>query len=288
MAALMPAVTFLKKQGVPHIFSVLIPYLSVLVFLVLIIFPLVPFITTQTKSLFTDFPGFINQAASNLGIQLDAQTVQNAVAGEFNNIGRNAVSLTTKVFGGLFSMLTVLIVSFYMLLYHESFKRSVARLFHPNEQRHVMDTLNKINEKLGAWLRGQLLLCIVIGTMTWIALSLLGMPFALPLAVIAGILEAVPTLGPILSSVPAIIVALTVNPTMALIIVATYILIQLVENNLLVPKIMQRAVGLNPVIVIIGIMVGANLMGIAGALLSIPFISFVIVLFKSISETAEK
>jgi len=288
MAALMPAVKWFRGQGVPHIFSVLIPYLTVIVFLILIILPLIPFVATQVQSLITDLPDFINEAAMNVGINIDAGTIQDTVARESESIGRNAVSLTTKVFGGIFATLTVMIVSFYMLFYQEGFKRSVASLFHKNDQEHVIETMNKINDKLGAWLRGQFVLCFAIGLLTYIVLTLLGVPFALPLALIAALFEVVPTLGPILAAVPAIIVALTFNPPLAIAVAIAYFVIQMLENNLLVPKIMERAVGLNPVIVIIGVMVGASLMGVPGALLSIPFISFIIVLFKSLNEVREK
>jgi predicted PurR-regulated permease PerM len=125
-------------------------------------------------------------------------------------------------------------------------------------------------------------LCLAIGSISWLALTVLGVPFALPLAMIAGILEAIPTLGPILAAIPAAIVALTISPQMALVVVFTYWLIQMLENQLLVPKIMQRAVGLNPVIVIIGVTIGANLMGAVGALLAIPFISLIIVIYNSV------
>lgn len=124
--------------------------------------------------------------------------------------------------------------------------------------------------------------------MTFIALSILGLPFALPLAVLAGLLEAIPTLGPTLAAVPAVIVALTVSPSLAVLVIITYIVIQTLENNVLVPKIMQRAVGLNPVIVILGVMVGANLMGVVGALLSIPFLSFILVLYTSLEKKFDK
>jgi predicted PurR-regulated permease PerM len=288
MAALMPAVKWFKGQGVPHIFAVLIPYLTVIVFLILIILPLIPFVASQIQSLVTDLPDFINEAALNVGINIDANTIQETVARESNSIGRNAVSLTTKVFGGIFATLTVMIVSFYMLYYQEGFKRSVASLFHKNDQEHVIETMNKINDKLGAWLRGQFVLCVAIGVLTYIVLTLLGVPFALPLALIAALFEVVPTLGPILSAVPAIIVALTFNPPLAIVVAAAYFIIQMLENNLLVPKIMQRAVGLNPVVVIVGVMVGASLLGIPGALLSIPFISFIMVLFKSLNEVKAK
>jgi predicted PurR-regulated permease PerM len=161
-------------------------------------------------------------------------------------------------------------------------------MFHKERHEMVFRTLGQIDEKLGAWLRGQLVLSATIGVVTFLALTILGVPYALPLAVLAGVLEVIPTLGPTLAAIPAVIVALTITPSLALIVIITYVIIQMLENNFLVPKIMQKAVGLNPVIVIIGVMVGANLMGVTGALLSIPFISFLVVLFSSIQKNFEE
>ena len=136
-------------------------------------------------------------------------------------------------------------------------------------------------------MRGQLLLMLAIGLATFLGLILLGIPYALPLAILAGLLEIIPTLGPILAAVPAVIIALTISPGMAIVVVGLYIVIQMLENNILVPKIMQRAVGLNPVIVIIGVVIGANLLGVAGALLSIPFIALLAVLYRGFSSSSE-
>jgi predicted PurR-regulated permease PerM len=180
--------------------------------------------------------------------------------------------------------MAIFIVSFYLLMYYEEFKRLFARLFRHDTRASVLATLDTINEKLGAWLRGQIFLMFFIGLMSWIALTIFGVPYALPLALLSGLLEIVPTLGPILSAVPAVIVAITVSPTLAITVILTFIVIQMIENNLLVPKVMQKAVGLNPVVIILGVMIGANLMGIAGALLAIPFISFVIVILKSLEQ----
>jgi len=112
----------------------------------------------------------------------------------------------------------------------------------------------------------------------------LNVPNALPLALLAGIFEIVPTLGPILSAVPAVIIALTISPTLAISVAISYIVIQLLENNLLVPKIMEKAVGLNPIVVIFGVIIFANLIGISGALLAIPIITFMLVIIKSLDS----
>lgn len=282
--ALLPFVHYLKRKRFPHFFAAFVPFVSMLLILTLIIFPLVPFLIDQITSLIIGLPEFLGESATILGFEVDVLSLRETLTSELSAIGRNAFNVTSRVFGGVFSLLTIMVVSFYLVLYHDKFKENIAALFHRNERERVLNTLNKVDETLGAWLRGQVVLSLVIGFMTWTVLSILGLPFALPLAIIAGLLEIVPTLGPIIASIPAIIVAFTVSPTMAIIIALVYVVIQLLENNILVPKIMQRAVGLNPVVVITAVMIGANLMGVMGALLSIPFVSFLIVLFNSANQ----
>ncbi len=284
MAALLPFVKFLTKKKIPRILATLIAYVTVLFLIMLLIVPIIPFIVAQIQSLVVGFPVYLDQSANVLGLQVNSHQVQGYLNKEFENIGTNVITLTGQVFGGIFSTLTVFIISFYLLLDHEGLKNWTASLFEVSEREKVLKTLREVDDKLGAWLRGQLLLCLAIGLASWILLSLLGVPDALPLALVAGLLEAVPTLGPILSAVPSVIVALTISPTLAIAVVIGYTFIQMLENNLLVPKIMQRAVGLNPIIVILAITIGAEILGMAGALLSIPFVSFLIVLFNSLNK----
>ena len=285
MAALIPAVKFLQRHRFPKILAVAIPYFSIFILIFALIVPLFQMFIPQVQSFITGLPVYLNKSASLFGVEIDPKQIQNYISGEFSNFGRNALAVTGVVFGGLFSTFTVLFVSFYFLMYHDAFKRWVAKLFHETTQDHVVEVLQEIDDKLGSWLRGQLVLCFAIGFATWVALTLLGMEYALPLAVIAGILEILPTLGPTLSAVPAVIVALTISPALALSVVIAFIIIQQFENSFLVPKVMQRAVGLNPVIVIISIMIGGNLMGVMGALLAIPFVSLLFVLFRGYTST---
>jgi predicted PurR-regulated permease PerM len=282
MAALLPAVEFLRIKRVPKILSVLIPYFSVVLLIFLLIIPLVPFLIMQLQALIIGFPVYLKQSASLMGLHVDPRQIEGYLTSQMNSFSRDVFDFTGKVFGGFFSLITVFIISFYLLMYHDQFKKFIARLFHPKSREYVLDTIDNVNAKLGSWLRGQIFLSIFIGVMSWIALTLLGVSYALPLALLAGLLEVVPTLGPTLSAIPAVVVALTVSPTLAITVVIAYFAIQAIEGHFLVPNVMQRSVGLNPVIVILGIMVGANLMGIAGALLAIPFLSFVLVLFRSI------
>lgn len=277
--SLLPPIEFLRRKGIPRMLAVVVSYFTTLILLVLIIIPLIPFFIAQIQSLFGSLPFYLGEVARILGVSMDPGEVRGLIASEFETIGKNAFVVTSRIFGGLFSAVTILVVSFYLLMDYARIKAGVVKLFPADWQARGEILLTHIEEKLGAWFRGQIMLSGFIAAVTWLTLTLLGLDFALPLALIAGILEIVPTIGPILSAVPAVIVALTVSPANALFVVLAYVGIQMLENNVLVPKIMQKAVGLNPVIIIAGVMAGSKLMGVVGALLSIPFISMLLIIF---------
>lgn len=281
MSALYPAVLFLHDRKVPKILAIIIPYLIVLSCVVLLILPLLPFFVSQIQSLFENLPIYVRDSSDALGITIQTSQINSYIASSLDGLTKNAFSVTGKIFGGIFSFLTILIVSFYLLVYHDRLDRFFVAFFPRHLDGAVARVIAKIEEKLGAWLRGQIFLSFVVGLLTWVVLTILGLPFALPLALLAGILEIVPTIGPIVSAIPAVIVAFAISPTMAGITALAYIGIQLAENNLLVPKIMQKAVGLNPVIVIVAILSGAKLMGVLGALLAVPLVSVIIIIYRA-------
>lgn len=280
MAALSPFSDFLINKKVPKILAALIPYILVLAFLVLIIFPIVPFFISQVQLLFKTFPNYVNQVAGTLNVKVE--NISNFFTPGIDAIGVNALTVTGKIFSGVFSTLTVLVISFYLSLGKNRLKDEFVGLFPANFQKIAKDTTFQIEKKLGAWFRGQLALSLTIGVITWISLTILGLPFAIPLALLAGILEILPTVGPIISAIPAVIVALAISPTTALYVVILYTVIQTLENNILVPKIMEKAVGLNPIVIIIGVLIGSKFLGILGALLAVPFISTLVILFKNL------
>ena len=282
MAALNPFVRTLRSYRVPKIIAIVLVYAIVIAFIVLLVIPILPFFISQVQALFKAIPGYVNAASQALGIQVNQSQINSVISPVASSIGQNALSFTSKVFGGIFSVITLFILSFYMLVDRQRIGRDLPTLFPVHYQQKLILTVHLVEEKLGYWLRGQVVLSLTIGVITWLALTILGIPFALPLAILAGFLEIIPTLGPIIAAIPATIVALAISPVMALSVIAVYIVIQLTENNFLVPKIMQKAVGLNPVVIIIAILVGSNLFGVIGALLSIPFVSAAIIVFRAL------
>lgn len=279
-STLAPAVRFLKKYRVPKIVAIAILYVVIIAFLTLLIAPLVPFFIEQFQALLENFPRYIDQTAKVLHFNVDAAKIREIVGSQADTIGKNAFVVTSEIFGGFLSLITVLVISFYLLLDHDNIIKKLPGLFPQNLQQKVEGAVQEIESTLGAWFRGQITLSLFVGLFTWIALTAVGLPYALPLAVIAGMFEIVPTIGPILSAVPAIIIGFSISPTTALVVAGAFLVIQQLENNLLVPKIMEKAVGLHPVVVIIGVILGGKFAGILGALLSAPFISVLYILLK--------
>jgi predicted PurR-regulated permease PerM len=281
MSSLYPLVDFLRKYRIPVVISAAVAYVVLVGLIVLLIIPILPLFLSQVQELLNTLPKYLSNLSTSLGFEISKEEISSTVIQSIGSIGQRALAATGQVFGGIFSIITMIIISFYMLLDRERLEKSLSNLFPARYSNKASKTISQIEEKLGYWLRGQVVLSFSVGLLTWVALTLLGIPFALPLAILAGFLEIVPTLGPILAAIPAIIVGLSISPFAVGSIIVAYILIQLAENNLLVPLIMQKAVGLNPIIVILVILIGASLFGLIGALLAVPFVSALILVLKA-------
>ena len=203
-----------------------------------------------------------------------------SLEGNVNKAVEGVFSTVSGIFGGIVSFFIVMVITFYMVVEENSMKKIVWSLAPPKNQAYIMQLINRMQRQVGYWLRGQLILMFIIGFLTWIGLLFLMPEYALALGLIAGITEFIPYLGPILGSVPAIFLAFTVSPFLAMLVLILYIIIQQVEGNILVPKIMQRAVGLNPIISMAVLMAGLKLGGIVGGLLSIPVATAISVMIK--------
>ena len=193
---------------------------------------------------------------------------------QLQKVSGNVVTGVISLFGGLLSALTVLALTFYLLLEEHPLRQILALL--PSTYRdQVSLSIERIAEKMGGWLRGQFVLSLAIGVLTAIGMSWIGVPVALAIGVLAGLLEILPIVGPLFAGVVMVAMAAT-SPEGALLKVSLSlvfaILLQLAENQFLVPTIMKQAVGLSPVIVILALLVGAKLGGITGAILAVPLV----------------
>lgn len=263
MSALTPLVNLLTKFKLPKSLSIGITYIIVIAVIAGLFAIVIPPLLEESSKLVSTLPPLLDQLFNTLAI--DKSVFQS----QLSSLSRNAFSLTLAVFDNFLTIIFLLVLTFYLLLERENLEKRLAQLFLGREER-VRKLTMQIEEKLGSWFRGQLFLSFVIGVLSFIGLSILSIPYALPLAVIAGVLEVVPVIGPIISAIPPILIALTVSPILSLGVAAMYFVIQQLENHLLVPQVMRRAVGLNPLVVILAIAIGSKLLGLSGALLAVP------------------
>ncbi len=282
MAAIHPSVAYLERRKWPRVLAVSVIYLIIIAVVLLLILPIMPFFVSQIQNLFINFPIYFEKAAQTLGFNIAYSNFD--LSSYFENLSSNIILITSTLFGGIFSFFTIIVISFYLVLYHDRFERSIVHMFPKEGREKVQVVFSDIENSLGKWVRGQLVLSFSVGLISWIFLQLLGVPYAFPLAFITGLLEIIPMIGPILGAIPAVIVALTISPTLALAVTAGYVVIQTIENNVLVPKIMQSAVGLNPVITIIAILVGGTLLGIWGALIAVPFFAMLMIILTALND----
>ncbi len=171
------------------------------------------------------------------------------------------------------SIATVLAIVYFWLVEHARLQRYLLA-FVPLERRAgSRDAWNEIETRLGLWVRGQLILMGTMGAATGIAYTVLGVPSALLLALIAALTEAIPIVGPLLGAIPAVLVAATVSPQLALVVAGVYVVLQLIEGNVLVPMVMRNSVGISPLLVLLSLLVGAAVGGFLGAFLAVPVVA---------------
>ncbi|MDO8499016.1 MAG: AI-2E family transporter [bacterium] len=263
MSALTPIIERLVKWKVPKSLAVIVVVLSIILGIIGALAVGITPLVTQTSNLGSKLSETVALFPQTL--RLD----QSVISQEVSRLSGQAVSITVDIFRNVIGFVSVLVITIYLLLDREKIEGYATSFFGPRQDR-AKKILRMIEDKLGDWLRGQLVLSLAVGVMVYIGLVALGLDYALPLAIIAGFLEVVPVLGPIISAIPAILLALTVSPLLALLVAGVYFVIQELEGHLLVPLIMKRAVGLNPILVILAISVGSRLLGLGGALLAVP------------------
>lgn len=278
VAAFRPVVKSWGKR-IGKVPAVLILVLILFGFIVGFVSLIVPPLAEQIKQLANNIPDLIAKATA---LRDHFPAIQQALDSLSNNVGNltgSFISITFGFFGGLVAFVTAIILTIYLLLDDNIFN-SFAELVPLNKRDEVKNVVEKITQKIGNWLRGQLTLGLIIGIVVYIGLSLLGIKYALTLAVLSGVLEFVPIFGPIISGTLAAILGLSQSLWIALAVVVLYLLISQLENSFLVPKIMQKAIGLPPVIIIIAILIGGKLFGIFGGLLAVPVSGIIYVIVQ--------
>lgn len=293
-SAMDPLVGWLYSRAkFPRGLSVVLVYLVFVGLVAGIIYFVIPPMVIQFKELagrIDDYRSELTAGTSNFSRFWNEYGLGRGVSSlgkAFTDLTANLFQTTLGVFSGLLQGLTVLAISFYLIASENGMKNFVRSLVPFKHQAYALRLTDKIQNKIARWLLGQLILSFSIFLATYIGLTILGVKFALALSLLAGLLEIVPYLGPILSAIPAIFVAFVQSPPLSLFVVLLYVVIQQLENYILVPKIMGRSVGANPLVILLALLIGFKFAGIIGMLLAVPVVSATLVFLNDFRESRE-
>lgn len=282
MAALRPTVDWLEKRRIPSVISILFMYIVVFGILGVSLVGTIPSLIVQFNHLTQALPSFVSRVMPNWHIDMNAFSQQIAP------LSQNLVKLTVSIFSNIVAIVTVLVFTFYLLLERKRTEQLLAGFVSDDVAKRVSMVLKKIEQRLGSWVQGELILMVIIGVLAYIGLLLLRIDFALPLAILSGLLEIVPTVGPIISAIPAVIIGLAISPITALSVVLLYFIIHQAENTIVVPFVMKKSVGFPPLLTIVALMIGGKLAGVAGAVLAVPVVLIIQEILHEYFNTEKK
>jgi predicted PurR-regulated permease PerM len=280
-----PIANWLTQRGLSRMASVIVVYLAIFIFIAGFLWLLFPLVFKQGATIFGEIPGYYqglrtwlvnspSQLFHRLGAYLPmglpgfySATTGDQSAMTSAEMAARYVAVAARV---IFTSIVILALTLYWTLDGPRIIRSLLLLIPQDRRESMNDLISAMETSIGYFIIGQGLLCLSIGAMALVAYLLIGLPNAFVLAIAAGIMEAVPMIGPALGAVPAGLVALTISPDKLIWVIIASIIIQQTENTLLVPRIVKRTVGVNPFVTLLAIFAFSSLFGIAGALMAIP------------------
>ncbi len=287
-SALEPLVEMLLQWRIPRSVSVVAVYIVALAFVVLIGFLVTPPVVQQFQQV-TNNDFLASEISNKIGpnsflrefnlTEIVSKNVQ-SLANQFNALSENFFSRTLGVFNGFIEIVTVLVVSFYLLAEKNGMKNFVYTLAPKESQPKILHIVTRIQKKIGLWMIGQIIVSAIIFAITFIALTVLGIKYALVLAILSGFFELIPYIGPFVAAIPAIFFAFLQSPTLAVVVMIMYIVLSKIEGYVLVPKIMQKTVGVSPLVILLAILIGFKLAGIFGILLAVPVVAVIQVIIE--------
>lgn len=267
-------VNFLERRGLPRTLGVIMIFLTSILLVIILVYTVIPLLIVDINSALLNFGkiakqswwgGFLNiKTSQSLNIFLN-QISSQLFSGDTSPLGAIA-----GVFGSMALAVSVIVSSFYLSLSRDGVERFIRVVLPPSQEERVLRIYENSRTRIGHWFRSQIILSLTMGILVIIALSIMGVRFAVLLGLIAAIFEIVPFIGPILAGSAATISALTTSPGLALATLITFVILHQIESHVLVPILVGRSVGLHPVIVIMSLLIGAELGGFLGILISVP------------------
>jgi len=294
-AALEPVVGLIRgRTRIGRGFSILAVYAVFLAAVVGMAVFIVPAALVQLGSALGHLPAFLDQIRA-WSAQLRPEALADGVGSLLDAVEApfkpgpppdpdEVVSISLVVGQVAAALVTLLALVFFWLTERPRLQRYVLAFLPEHRRGGIRDGWNQVESRLGLWVRGQLVLMGTIGVATGVAYTLLGLPAAMLLALIAALTEVIPIVGPLLGAIPAILVASTISPEMAVVTLGIYLVLQIIEGNVLVPVVMRNSVGLSPFIVLVSLLVGGTVGGVLGAIVAVPVMAGITVVLERMQD----
>ncbi len=269
-SAIEPAARWCGRRKIRRLPAIIGIYVIVALALAGLFVFFVPSLLSEALTYLNNLPDSINFADSTFSIKDFIETTKYAISGT----GAGAFRTASFIFGGALSFILMIVLSFYLAVQEDgvgSFLKIVSPVRHHD---YVINLWKRSQKKIGYWMQGQMLLGLIVGILVYLGLMVLGIKHALLLASIAAVFELIPIFGPILSAVPAVLIALVNSGvTQGLLVIGLYLIIHQFENHLLYPLVVRKIVGISPMVVILALVIGLKLAGVLGAILAVPISS---------------
>jgi predicted PurR-regulated permease PerM len=281
--AITPLVGWLSRHRLPRGLAILVVYLGLLLLFAGLGALVLPPLVDQVQALVSAVaerarqPGGLDQAVEDLanrfglGGYVDALRAQiRELPGQLSVAAGPLLSVTRGIFGSLTATVSILLLAFFLLLDSDRFIAALLNLFNPAQRPRLRRLLGQSAKAIHGYVNGNLLISLIAGVSAFVAMTVVGMPYAVALALVVALFDLIPLVGSILGAAIVVLVALTVNPVTALILTVFFLVYQQIENNVLQPMVYGRSVSLHPLVVFVAVLSGGQLLGILGALLAIP------------------
>jgi len=304
-SSLEPSIKWFRARHVPRVFAVIIIFAAVIIILAGLFYLLFIPLLGETQTFLSDLPKYFGslslETAKSIGGLDSTGTVSNLISNiPIENIVDRANELIAKLsqsffstaatfLGGVLSFVLIIVLSFYLSVQQDGILNFLKTITPAKHRRYIVELWTRAETKIGLWLQGQLLLAVIVGVITYLGLSLLGVKHALLLAFVAGFFEIIPLFGPILAAIPAIVIAFIDGGfVIAIIVLALYVIIQQFESQLIYPLVVKKVVGVPPIISIVALVIGAKLAGFLGLLLSVPVAAILMEFFNDLERNRLK
>lgn len=281
-SAIEPAVKGLRRTGLPRVLCIILIYLLLIAGFFSIFYFFLPLLFQDFLIFVSGIPsyidainrsGMLDQYIAAFGISALPDIGSETIVGDLQGFMNTTFlgSTANNIFNGVFSFIIIFVFSFYFAVLETGVDDFLSIIVPKSHQKYALDLWKRSQHKIGLWMQGQLLLAVIMGVLVFLGLTILAVPHALLLAVIAAAFEIIPVFGPTLSAIPAVAIALgSGGLSLGLLTVALYVIVQQFENHLIYPLVVTRVVGVPPLLVILALIIGAELAGFLGIILSVP------------------